>query len=359
MKKRNSMIDAMRLIYAVVVVFCHSAYLTEPNYTVLWKGGYMAVEFFFIVSGYLLASSVYNAGSNQERLGSDTITFVVRKFKGLFPYAVFAWVISFIILHLPNSFQFKILLKDAINSVWPFFFVNMTGLNGYETVGATWYISAMLLTMLMIYPLMRRNKNLYVWAIAPLVTLFAYGFLAQSENFIGPSNKWSGILYLGILRAAAGLSLGCLCYGIVQKLAKINFTLLSKIWLTIVEIGGYIASLVLMQIRYVDQLDFIIVLVLAVAIILSFSGKTYTHSVFDSKWFSWTADFSLALYLCHGRMQAFVVRMFPDIVSYGQRLVLYLGCSFLAAALCLLFVKTVRKMGTRYKGTMKKYFVQT
>ncbi len=60
-KKRNGTIDCMKFIFAIVVVIYHgSHFLGETR--MAFHGGFIAVEFFFLVSGYLLTLKASKSG---------------------------------------------------------------------------------------------------------------------------------------------------------------------------------------------------------------------------------------------------------------------------------------------------------
>lgn len=57
---RNGLIDVLRLLFSLIVVSHHASYLpgAEGNVIPLY-GGYTSVEFFAILSGYLLSASAW------------------------------------------------------------------------------------------------------------------------------------------------------------------------------------------------------------------------------------------------------------------------------------------------------------
>ena len=54
--KRNAKLDALRFLYAVPVFLVHSSNFHPKGY--LFPGGALAVDFFLILSGYLMAVSI-------------------------------------------------------------------------------------------------------------------------------------------------------------------------------------------------------------------------------------------------------------------------------------------------------------
>ena len=148
-----------------------------------------------------------------DKLGQDTFRFVVRKISRLFPYYIFAYIISFIYQYAFQNIAYTPigLLKKMAKSIVPFFFLNLSGLDGYEVVGATWYLSAMIIAMMLIYPLLLKNKNYFLWVFSPLVAVLGYGFIRKHDGaFL--TTVWNGFCYAGIVRALAGLCLGACVY---------------------------------------------------------------------------------------------------------------------------------------------------
>ena len=78
---RNSTIDLLRIIFALLVVTVHCRGLLA-NHSWMFDGGWIGVEFFFIISGYLMVASAVKAKTcslNQNEIfevGTETIQFL-------------------------------------------------------------------------------------------------------------------------------------------------------------------------------------------------------------------------------------------------------------------------------------------
>ena len=58
---RNSVIDLLRIIFALLILGYHGrGLLSGSDYNGAFYGGYIGVEFFFLVSGFLMAASAIN-----------------------------------------------------------------------------------------------------------------------------------------------------------------------------------------------------------------------------------------------------------------------------------------------------------
>ena len=110
MKKRNGKIELLRFIFASMIALFHFGKdLWNNNITILqigsfklnlfkWGGG---TEFFFMLAGFLMASSIFkkNQQDNAEgiRLGTETSNYIWKKMKGLLPYSVPVGIIMMIL----------------------------------------------------------------------------------------------------------------------------------------------------------------------------------------------------------------------------------------------------------------------
>jgi peptidoglycan/LPS O-acetylase OafA/YrhL len=57
MKKRNGEIEFLRFVFAAVIFMRHAAKLNVGSFPVLMENGALAVDFFFILTGWLMARS--------------------------------------------------------------------------------------------------------------------------------------------------------------------------------------------------------------------------------------------------------------------------------------------------------------
>lgn len=328
--RRNGVIDIAKFVFSVVIVLNHSNHLITGQ-GIFMRGGYLAVEFFFIVSGYLMAKS----GAKRQKfdantIGSETMSFVFHKAKEIFPYYSLGFICAFIATQYINHHSGKQIIKNVIKSVLTFLRIGTTvGLDSYEVMGLSWYISAMLLGVLMVYPLFRYRRNLFCYIEAPLICAFIYGYL--SHTYKGTSAlDWIGICNTGLLRGIAGLSLGCLTYEISQKIENTTWSRNGRILLTLVEAMGYFAALLHMQFKFkVESNDFVIIVILVLSIAISFSCKSLSCQMISNVNIFW-AEYSLALYMGHYVIRLLITNC-SKLDTYPSKLVVYLAMSFIAS----------------------------
>ena len=360
-RRRNSEIDFMKLIASITIVFHHSVYATNTEISTIWGGGYMSVAFFFCVSGYLMAGSASRAGlCSQDKLGRETVKFMLRKIKNILPSYLFAWIVGYIVT--VDMFYGRGLIahgKALLETLFPSLLLHMTGLGGNEMVGAIWYLSAMYLCMPIIYVSMRTKKDIFMWVGAPLITLFLCGYMHKVYGGFGVVMNWTGFCYIGVLYAAAGLSCGCFCYGVSEWLREKPLTKFSRILVSFFDLGIFILCLILMQIRPELAMHATVMFLFAIVVIMSFSGQSYTTEFFNRFCGSpLIPEFSIAIYLCHGQVYHILQKYFPELQGYRLLFLLYLCFSLLLSVMCVIVVRGGRNWYQKYGRTvMRRLFL--
>ena len=99
-KTRNGAIDLLRLLFCFGIVIRHAVYVLPKNTSFILERGGLCVEFFFIVSGYLMVCSAahYLNGPSVLSTGMATAKYIKRKVNSLMPNMLIAAVLSFLVL---------------------------------------------------------------------------------------------------------------------------------------------------------------------------------------------------------------------------------------------------------------------
>ena len=208
--KRNIGIDLLRLFFAIVVVVHHiygSQIHNEINY------GYLAVEFFFFVSGYYII---------QNDCEKDTVHYLLRLMKKLLPIVISAQIVFV---------TFELLYFEHDLSDYPsILFYSLFQALGLQTLGfpiynmndVLWFISAYFFVSSFIYAIMRRYGKQVIIDLLPiscgligLIYLFCGNIIGiWSHDFY---NQWL------LLRSFCDFNFGILAYVITSGLSRIKF----------------------------------------------------------------------------------------------------------------------------------------
>ena len=350
----------LRILFTFYVLLLHSAYISNGN-DAMFAGGWLGVEFFFLVSGYLMAASEdklpeFSLGKNQ--LGKETIYFISKKILNLLPYFTFALIVNFVVWYLPNNLS-NISLTRAISGTLNYIGGFTIGFhnNDFFYLGYSWYISAMILAMYVLYPLLRKNRDVFYCILAPLITLFGLGFYAHFYGTLGYVSSNQYLLSSGLIRGIFEIALGCCCYKICKIVKNIKFTKLASHIMSIVLI--LLIYLVSYRIIYWGNssiIDFILLFIIALCIILAFSDKCSISFQLSAKLSSFSGNFSLALYICSNCWSYLIARLYPT-MPYNKALILYLFLATSCALICMFVCYLCKVFYNRYKNRIIEKFI--
>lgn len=357
-KVRNGGIDFWKFIFSILVVQFHSSNLTKIK-TTPFIGAAVAVEFFFLVSGYLMAASISRYKETDIVTGRDSRKFLFHKIRGLCPEIFIAWGIGFVVQHIAGkNVTEKTVVKDFMTGIWELFFLRESGLVGFKANPATWYISAMLLAMLVLVPLFLSNRDLFINVWAPVLAIATLGYLSKNVgNLRGPTN-WLGFCYRGLLRAVGELCMGTVCWGICQKMKAVPYTKLAKQLLTILELACYLGVIVWSYNHKGSQMDFVMLFLFAVGMSITFSEQSILSSFFNKPLVYFFGKISFSVYLAHDYWSHALLRMYPA-QTYAQLYPKYILAVIVTTTVIYMTAQALRKSTPAFLKVCRRIFLET
>lgn len=353
MQSRNQMIDILKIVFVIAIFCCHLNSLSQPKEKVelVMHLGFLGVEFFFIVSGYFMFSKLDEI--KEDDISNETIKFILRKISIFFPYYIFAYIIGFIVLHYQNKIQLNMLIKDLVMSIPSILQLQVSGIKCYQALTSTWYLSAMILSMCFLFPIAFKLKSIFSKITAPLIAVFIYGYLSLNiGNFatIAPIN--GGVVYTGLLRGIAGISLGCFCFETARYLREYKLSNYGKKIVTYLEILLYFLILYLMNYKATFRLDFIIVLLFIVALSITFSNQSHTKNIMHKEYL-WIGKLSLIIFLVDPIARNFTKILLP-MCSRNERILPCIVILILLSLLTYIGGDKVKCIGCNLKNIIKR-----
>lgn len=356
-KARNGAIDFWKFVFSIMVVQFHSSNLTKIK-TTPFVGAAIAVEFFFLVSGYLMAASISRYREEEIVVGRDSRRFMLHKIRGLCPEIFIAWGIGYVVQHLAKkNVTPSLLVKDLMTGVWDLFFLRESGLEGFKANPAAWYISAMLLAMLVLVPLFLKNRDLFINVWAPVLAIAALGYLSKNVGDLRGPTDWLGFCYKGWLRAVGELCMGVICWGICQKIKDVRFTKLAKCLLTLLELGCYFGVILWSYSHKGSQMDFVMLLLFAAGVVVTFSGDSLLSSFFNKPLVYFLGKISFPIYLSHNYWSHALARIYPG-QTYAQLYPKYVLAAALTTAVIYLAAAGMRRVTPAFCSGCRALFLE-
>ncbi len=354
MKKHNGIISFWKFIFCFVIIIFHVGEYQPSRSSILFRCGSIGVEFFFLVSGYLLASAALKSKTDGKNMGKETFEFVWKKFKTFFPYVVFTFILALILSTMLGNMTVK---KYAL-SIWDLLLLRYMGFKGAGILHHLWYITAMLFSMFLIYPQIKKWKDNYFYFIAPICVIVLAGIINARFGDLKSPNEWIGFMYKGMPRAYMEMCLGTLLFPLAQKIREIDFTRLGKVFITIFEVLGFLLTVIICHTSGTSY-DFILLLLLAISITLAFSEKTLELNLFNNKFFYHLEKMSLVLYFVHLPIRNFIrdyIRMHNLTIGYWYQLIFVLISTFILSYFIYGIIYYLRKKDY-FIPHLKKYFI--
>lgn len=342
---RNGAIDFLKLIFAILVMLKHSGCFNFDNTKIIFLGGHIGVEFFFLVSGYMMMSS-YKRKNHNMSIALDTFNYVKGKFCRFIVEMLLAEIVFYIVVNY-NTLHFKTFFDDfTLDYVWKILMLQCAGI--CKTTDITWYISALLLSYLILYPLIRKfEENFNLLAIIGFI--FGMGYICQCCGQISTSSY-----IVAIIRASSGLLGGCICYSVASCLRKISFTKLFNGVLTVIEWSLYLFVIVYSYKNGHTTIDFFFVLLLLIAVTITASEMSYSVKILRGGIFNWLGELSLFIYLGHFEWTVILANMEMDL---KRKMLLYVILSFVTGLFLMYVSKGIRLIWKKNKDRIKRVII--
>ncbi len=276
---RNSFIDIIKFVFSIMIVVFHFGGSFLP-------GGRVAVEGFFMVSGYFMMISINKRNNNtSSRWGTaiDSLSFLVHKWSSLATYLVpslLITIVGILVFH-------RMTIKEVIGKLPLLFFeiipMCSVGYKGFYIIGISWYLSAMMFALAILYPICSKYRSKFIIPLGIPIAIFIYGYLCQMIGSLAV-NWYTDppvVLPLALLRGFAGCLSGTIIYELTVMLEKIKMSKV-KSWLIIVcEMIGYAYVFYACRKYPRSGYDYLLVYIIFVLLLIGISGVTGLSRVFS------------------------------------------------------------------------------
>lgn len=339
--KRNYEIEFWRFAFTIFICLYHFRNACYGN-TNLFAGGYIAVEFFFIVSGFLLISSYENKNSDFDKEKNKPLEYTIHRIFKLYPHYLFSFIVLFIFITIKSGNSFKDVIKRIMNSIWEILMFQMSGvqINMDDLVNAqTWYISVLIIIGYVIYFLLENYKKTFIQLIAPFSIILIYSFYSRN---IGHLDVWGGFtmgISLGLLRGFAGMSIGCISYIIVKRLKECSFKKQIYNLFNAIQLLCFLFVVIFAIFKNHTQKDFILIIPLFVAITTSFINCGLINKILSNKILDMLGKISYPMFLNH----MFIIHLFLNYTNNrsGYMFVVYIFITIIYSIFTYIFVNYI------------------
>lgn len=346
--------DFWKLIAAVVIVIHHSVDLPVETEQTYFHGGSIMVELFFLISGFFLAKSALCDGESKklERWGSETWSFFLKKIRAIYPYLLFAIIVGVAAKTAFYHQDFMQLIKNGVRALTELLFLKSAGWSSGFFVPQGWYLSSMMLSILILYPCIRKWGRSFVQLFCPVAAALILGYLFHNFGHFRNPDAWCTFFNKGFLRGFAEISLGCFCFTVAELVQKVRLTRFARILCSLVEYGSLAAIILYSNTESCWDMDCESVILMTVSVIIMGSRASILSDIWDKiPIMPQLGKFSMVLYLNH-MYRTWIFAVIGLKMDYTAILALYCVCSCLSALACWWLVDQVKRTAGRCKALL-------
>lgn len=294
MNNRFVTLDVFRGMFALMVVFYHlksvnTSFLVNNS---LVKGSYLFVDFFFVLSGFVIAYNYIERIKDAPSLGR----YLKKRFLRLYPLHLFILLLfaGYVLMRNMTSQPMDAEQMTAYSTKG--FYVSLLLLNSFPLPGNTvlqwngpsWSISAEMVSYIFFGAVMLifRRSSILLWVAVIAAACVALGSLdAMSLTF---DNGW--------LRGLIGFSCGVITYHAYTRLKSPG-----KMLATFLEVGLLAASLALISAQYLftQYRIFLDVVFMAVILVFAFQNGQLSQFINSMAPLRRLGELSYSIYMVH------------------------------------------------------------
>lgn len=297
MKRPNRAMELYRFVSAAMILCYHCHWFAFRPGGEEFRGFYLFVELFFILSGFLMLRSIRSRAGEGERSdpAGATVRYIRGRLRKLYPHHLLSWfLVALIQLYLVKNIWPIQLLQIG----WPeIFLVNIFGFVRGEYINIVcWYLSALVFASVVVYYLLMKNEDAFVKVIAPVLLVMCYGTLFDRAESLAVTIIFTKYApHLGFMRGLADLTVGVLAYRAYEWMEDAELPG-EALWSSLVE-GGVFAASALYMYRFSSRYDFLFVPLFFAFVISVFRGKSVFTRLFDNRLSAWLGRHSYAFFL--------------------------------------------------------------
>lgn len=279
--------------YDAILMFHGFPRLIDTNYSSFITNGYLWVDFFFILSGFIICHVYGKKLENRTR--SIVKKYLWARFTRLYPLHVFIMLLfvlqTVVLIQLFPDYASKNWNRTFPDFIIHLFFLQTSGIiDGLTWNVPSWSIAAEWWTYIfaiVLIPFLNKGSNRII-IISTILALFGLVFIT-SQN---PGFDLDEIYGLGTLRCVFGFTIGIGTYQAYSMLVN-KETIWSKDWIF------YLFFLCSLSVLHFDLYDVIVIPFFGGFILCASLNKGLSFKLLNSKALLFLGDISYSIYLIH------------------------------------------------------------
>ena len=317
-------IDLLKFIFAFLVVFSHM--------DITYLGASVAVDFFFVFSGFFLARKFYSK-SLENPEAYNQFQYTTDHIKKLYPQYIFSLLMIFIYLTgrdlvyivtgSPKAGNLGHIIFRAAEIIPDTLMIqDMGGFIGGGLNSAAWYVSALIIVGYFLYSMLCYDHKKTTEFILPILFIITAAFMREGRyNF----NVYT-CFYIPLVRGAMYMSEGIMLYRFSRS--KICETVRNSTLLF-----NFVGLMAIISLFVLERYKNIHLVMFAFVVLYTSCPESWINKIIKGRIFRRIGDTSYAVYLNH----AVVIMAMEDIFAYCDIVMEHTQFAWFAAGVTLVY----------------------
>lgn len=288
MNNKVCSIELFRFLFMVVICLWHLTSVVP-----LMAHGGAPVEFFFILSGFLM----YNTLKKTNAPGP--LDFTLKKIKRFHFIIVTSGIFTLCCMHdwIPATLRGNDVLGSLFRVIEEILLIRTNGIFQGGLNGPTWYVSVLIWGGALLYSIVYTEKKKSLRIYIPILCWCVYAYLLKEGT--GKLPQWGvvGCFQISVLRGMAGMGLGILVSYIFDKKRQFLSQKTSIIVLNFLSVFAIIIYIgVIMAIEDYDEYT---LLCSPLIIVSCFTSGTWLNKLPSNRIINYLGGISLEMLMIH------------------------------------------------------------
>ena len=334
-KGKNQVVEVFRFLATVAMLLHHTDSLGINR--IAW-GGWIFVEFFFILSGYLMTSHFENHFDEEIQYPAKiAFQYTFKKLRRIIPYAYVGICIGAFTHIALNRYSVQAIKNAIFNLPANFLLLGGSGLCNYTYDSPLWYLTGIMIAMPVLVFVMLKHHSFYkyigswITPIALYMVMFSWHGNIQYWDI-----NWN---YQCMIRAFAGLMMGSAAYYLSDYLRAVTISGIMRLIFTVAEV--FLFGFVFIRSIHDElmSISFLCVLLFVTVICISFSEKEMLKKYLPSQTGK-IGRITMPLFCLHKPIYEWI-KCYGIKIPLSSRLWIGLGFSFGTSIFLILLFDTI------------------
>lgn len=206
--RRSHAMDGLKLLFMLIIVVYHSGYFYDH-----FQRGYLAVELFFMVSGYMLMRTL------QTKPQLKTGGYFKNRLAKLYPHYLFSFLVMFLAtsVYRNGSISWS-MIRNALPEM---LMIQNLGIFPGGVNYPCWYLPVLVYGGVLVFFLGRKLSQKWFCMLGTICSIAVYSFILSFTGGKMETFGRVGVFYLPFWRGVAGLFCGTILYKLHELLQHI------------------------------------------------------------------------------------------------------------------------------------------